>query len=37
VPEGINEDWEATFYAVQETFNDVLYSMGEYNSFTAEQ
>ena len=35
LPAGLAEEWEATFYAVQETFNDVLGSMGEYGDFTA--
>lgn len=29
IPEDISEDWKLTFYATQETFNEVLFSMAE--------
>ena len=29
MPEGLSDDWQQTFYAVKETFNDVLFSMAE--------
>lgn len=35
-PEGLKEDWLSTFYAVQETFNDVLKSMEENKKFSSD-
>jgi len=34
-PEDLSADWQSTFYAVQETFNDVIFSMEEDSRFTA--
>ena len=34
-PDQISDDWKTTFYAVQETFNDVIVSMSEDSRFTA--
>ena len=34
-PAKISDDWKTTFYAVQETFNDVIVSMAEDSRFTA--
>jgi len=36
-PTGIPDDWLDTFYAVQETFNDVLDSMAQDSRFTREE
>lgn len=36
-PQGVSDDWLNTFYAVQETFNDVLDSMAEDSRFTREE
>ena len=33
-PDQISDDWKTTFYAVQETFNDVIVSMAEDSRFT---
>ena len=33
-PEDLSEDWRLTFYATQETFNDVLFSMAEDKNFS---
>jgi len=33
VPDGFSDDWKKTFYAVQETFNEVLFSMEEGGNF----
>jgi len=35
LPTGMNEEFERTFYATQETFNDVLVSLEENDSFTS--
>ena len=34
-PESLSADWLTTFYAVQETFNDVIFSLAEDSRFTA--
>ncbi len=34
-PKKLSDDWQSTFYAVQETFNDVLDSMKDNDNFSA--
>lgn len=36
-PDDVDADWTATFYAAQETFNDVLSSMAEDSRFTRQE
>lgn len=35
VPENISDEWKTTFYAAQETFNDVIVSMSQDSRFIA--